>query len=125
MEENPKDKAQPEETSSQTSNHAQMQAGPKTDSGNADEGMVDGPATGPSARPYDVSENDDDSYQATERPEEAQEMASQPRESMDESSVKKQPMQESTPNDSPSDAKSTDQLDLKYNDPEAARQDVI
>jgi hypothetical protein len=125
MAENPKESNQPEETSSQTPDHAKTQAGPKTDPGNSDEGMVDGPVTGPSARPYDVDENEDDSYQSRERPDESREMASQPREAMDESAVKKQPMQESTPTDSPSDAKSTDQLDLKYNDPEAARQDVI
>ncbi|CCH51888.1 hypothetical protein BN8_00846 [Fibrisoma limi BUZ 3] len=87
-----------------------------------EEGMEDEPDTGDSARPYDVNAKDNDTYQPGERPQEATEMREQPRASMDESSVKADDM--ITGSDR-SDQKSTEGLDLKYNDPEAARQDVI
>jgi len=92
-----------------------MSAGPE-------EGMKDEPDTGESARPYDVDAKDTDTYKPGERPQEAEEMREQPRASMDESSVKADDM--ITGSDR-SDQKSTEGLDLKYNDPEAARQDVI
>lgn len=87
-----------------------------------DEGMEDGPDTGQSALPYDENAKDTDTYQPSERPQESAQMQSQPREAIDESSVKADEFISGTDR---SDQKSTDGLDLKYNDPEAARQDVI
>lgn len=90
----------------------------------SDEGMTENPDTGSSERPYDVNEKDKEPYQPGERPQETAQMLDQPKETLDESAIKKEPMQESTAQ-APSDMKSTDQLDRNYNDPEAARQDVI
>ncbi|GAB3260974.1 hypothetical protein GCM10027347_25710 [Larkinella harenae] len=95
-------------------------AKPKTD-----EGMHEAPDTGSSEYPYDIDANDQESYQPGERPQETAQMLDQPKESLDESAVKKQPMQDQSTTQAPSDMKSTDQLDRPYNDPEAARQDVI
>ena len=92
---------------------------PKTD-----EGMTEKPDTGTSEHPYDVNEKDKEPYQSAERPEETAQMLDQPKETLDESAIKKQPMQESTAQ-APSEMKSTDQLDRKYNDPASAREDVI
>jgi hypothetical protein len=83
-----------------------------------DEGMEVDPDTGDSARPYDVNAKDTDSYQKGERPEEGREAQSMPREMMDESSIAAQDMISDTDR---SDQKSTDGLDRKYNDPQAAR----
>ncbi|WP_128545792.1 hypothetical protein [Larkinella soli] len=90
-----------------------------------DEGMEEKPDTGDSARPYDVNARDADPYQPAERPQETAQMMDQPREALDESAVKKGPMENHQTAEAPSDMKSTDQLDRNYNDPEAARQDVI
>jgi|GEM_PF-6679926 len=109
----------------QASIYSGLQPGPPTDPGQADEGMVEDGLTGPSARPYDVDEHDTHSYQPGERPQEARQLAEQPRETMDESSIKKGPMEEHANSEAPIDHKSTDDLDRKYNDPEAARNDVI
>ncbi|QJW91458.1 hypothetical protein HNV11_19780 [Spirosoma taeanense] len=84
-----------------------------------DQGMEVKPDTGDSARPYDVNAKDADEYQPGERPEEGQEAQQLPREMMDESSVTAQDMIQG--NDR-SDQKSTEGLDRKYNDPEAARE---
>lgn len=83
-----------------------------------DEGMEDGPDTGDSAHPYDVSAKDADEYQPGERPEEGREAQQLPRELMDESSVTAQDMISGSDR---SDEKSTEGLDRKYNDPQAAR----
>jgi len=109
----------PEFLGTSSANSVNSDASPKDD-----EGMDEHPDTGTSARPYDVNAKDTHSYQSSERPQESAQMMSQPREAMDESAIKKQPMADQQ-HESPSDMKSTDQLDLKYNDPEAARQDVI
>ncbi|MFC5412940.1 hypothetical protein ACFPMF_26690 [Larkinella bovis] len=90
----------------------------------AAEGMEEHPDTGTSARPYDVNEKDTHAYQPGERPQETAQMLDQPQETLDESAIKKEPMQKSTAQ-APSDMKSTDQLDRKYNDPDAAREDVL
>ncbi|GAB3907374.1 hypothetical protein GCM10028803_41000 [Larkinella knui] len=89
-----------------------------------EEGMQEKPDTGTSARPYDANAKDTHDYQSAERPEETAQMLDQPKETLDESAIKKAPMQESTAQ-ATSDMKSTDQLDRKYNDPDAAREDVI
>ena len=86
--------------------------------GMQNEGMNDKPDTGDSAHPYDVNAKDADSYQAGERPEEGKEAQKFPREMTDESSVTAQDMISGPDR---SDQKSTDGLDRKYNDPEAAR----
>lgn len=96
--------------------------GMSTGVANADEGMSENPNTGRSARPYDEDAKDDDSYQPGERPNEAVQMESQPREMMDESSVKAGDIISGSDR---SDQKSTDGLDRNYNDPEAARDQVI
>ncbi len=83
-----------------------------------DEGMTDAPDTGDSARPYDVNARDADEYQPGERPDEAQQAEQLPRELMDESSITAQDMVAGTDR---SDQKSTEGLDRKYNDPQAAR----
>ncbi|AQG81052.1 hypothetical protein [Spirosoma montaniterrae] len=83
-----------------------------------DEGMTEAPDTGDSARPYDVNARDADEYQPGERPEEARQAEALPRELMDESSITAQDMVAGTDR---SDQKSTDGLDRKYNDPQAAR----
>ncbi len=83
-----------------------------------DEGMEVDPNTGDSARPYDVNAKDADEYQPGERPEEGREAEALPRELMDESSVTAQDMISGSDR---SDQKSTDGLDRKYNDPQAAR----
>ncbi|GAB3985473.1 hypothetical protein GCM10028807_00800 [Spirosoma daeguense] len=83
------------------------------------EGMEDEPDTGDSARPYDVNAKDQAQNQPGERPEEAQEAEKQPREMTDESGVKAQDMISGTDR---SDQKSTEGLDRKYNDPQAARE---
>ncbi|WP_420148149.1 hypothetical protein [Spirosoma sp.] len=85
----------------------------------SEEGMEAQPNTGDSARPYDVNAKDTAENQPGERPEEAQEMEQQPRASLDESSVKAQDMISGPDR---SDQKSTEGLDRKYNDPEAARE---
>ena len=89
-----------------------------------EEGMEEKPDTGTSARPYDTNAKDTHDYQAAERPQETAQMLDQPKETLDESTIKKQPMQESTAQ-AASEMKSTDQLDRKYNDPDAAREDVV
>ncbi|MFD1140703.1 hypothetical protein ACFQ4C_06275 [Larkinella insperata] len=91
----------------------------------ADEGMEEHPDTGTSARPYDADAKDTHAYQPGERPQETAQMLEQPKETLDESSIKKEPMQDHSTAQAPADMKSTDQLDRNYNDPEAARQDVI
>ncbi|AUD03357.1 hypothetical protein [Spirosoma pollinicola] len=83
-----------------------------------EEGMKDKPDTGDSARPYDVNAKDTHENQPGERPEEAKEAQSLPRELADESSVTAQDMISGPDR---SDQKSTDGLDRKYNDPQAAR----
>jgi hypothetical protein len=93
---------------------------PKTD-----EGMQEKPDTGTSEHPYDVNEKDKSPYQSAERPQESAQMLDQPKETLDESAVKKAPMANDSTAQAASEMKSTDQLDQKYNDPDAARQDVI
>ncbi|NEU69279.1 hypothetical protein [Spirosoma agri] len=83
-----------------------------------DQGMDEKPDTGDSAHPYDVNAKDADVYQPGERPEEKKETQEHPREMLDESSVTAQDMISGPDR---SDQKSTDGLDRKYNDPEAAR----
>ncbi|MFD2571067.1 hypothetical protein ACFSUS_10510 [Spirosoma soli] len=83
-----------------------------------EEGMEADPDTGESARPYDVNAKDTDEYQPGERPEEGREAQKLPRELADESSVTAQDMISGPDR---SDQKSTDGLDRKYNDPQAAR----
>ncbi len=83
-----------------------------------DQGMEDKPDTGDSARPYDVNAKDTTSYQPGERTEEAQEAEKFPRQMADESSVMAQDMISGPDR---SDQKSTEGLDRKYNDPQAAR----
>ena len=82
------------------------------------EGMQVKPNTGDSAHPYDVNAKDQPEHKPGERPEEAKEAQNQPRELADESSVMAQDMIAGTDR---SDQKSTEGLDRKYNDPEAAR----
>ena len=84
-----------------------------------EEGMEDKPDTGDSARPYDVNAKDTHENQPGERPEEAKESQKLPRELADESSITAQDMISGSDR---SDQKSTDGLDRKYNDPEAARE---
>ncbi|QHV94512.1 hypothetical protein [Spirosoma endbachense] len=83
-----------------------------------DQGMEEKPDTGDAAHPYDVSAKDADVYQPGERPEEKKEAQELPREMADESSVTAQDMISGPDR---SDQKSTEGLDRKYNDPEAAR----
>lgn len=83
-----------------------------------EEGMVEKPDTGDSAHPYDVNAKDTADYQPGERPEEGKEAEKLPREMMDESSVQAQDMVSGPDR---SDQKSTEGLDRKYNDPQAAR----
>lgn len=84
-----------------------------------DEGMEDKPDTGDSAHPYDVNAKDVGENQPGERPEEAEEAQKFPREMADESSIIAQDMISGPDR---SDQKSTDGLDRKYNDPQAARE---
>ncbi|GAB2586175.1 hypothetical protein [Spirosoma areae] len=84
-----------------------------------EEGMEDKPDTGDSARPYDVNAKDTTENQPGERPEEAQEAETFPREMADESSITAQDMISGPDR---SDQKSTEGLDRKYNDPQAARE---
>lgn len=90
-----------------------MSAGPD------DEGMDETPDTGDSSHPYRVNGDAANEYRPDERPNEAAQMQNQPREAMDESGVKAQDMLDS--DGDRSDTKSTDGLDRKYNDPQAAR----
>jgi hypothetical protein len=83
------------------------------------EGMGDNPATGDSAHPYDVNAKDPAANQPGERPEEGEEAQKLPREMADESSIAAQDMISGPDR---SDQKSTEGLDRKYNDPEAARE---
>lgn len=83
-----------------------------------EEGMNNKPDTGDSARPYDVNAKDTHENQPGERPEEAKEAQNLPRELADESSITAQDMISGPDR---SDQKSTDGLDRKYNDPQAAR----
>ena len=83
-----------------------------------DRGMEPDPNTGDSARPYDANAKDTDEHQPGERPEEAKQTKEMPRAMMDESSVMAQDMISGSDR---SDQKSTEGLDRKYNDPEAAR----
>lgn len=83
------------------------------------QGMEDKPDTGESAHPYDVNAKDAEPNQPGERPEEAQEAKKFPPEMTDESSTAAQDMISGPDR---SDQKSTDGLDRKYNDPEAARE---
>lgn len=84
-----------------------------------EEGMEDKPNTGGSALPYDVNAKDTTESQTSERPEEAREAEKYPREMADESSVMAQDMVSGPDR---SDQKSTEGLDRKYNDPQAARE---
>ena len=84
-----------------------------------EEGMEEKPNTGDSARPYDVNAKGPSENQPGERPEEAKEAEKFPREMADESSIQAQDMISGPDR---SDQKSTDGLDRKYNDPEAARE---
>ena len=84
-----------------------------------EEGMGDNPATGDSAHPYDVNAKDPAENQPGERPEEEKETQKFPREMADESSITAQDMISGPDR---SDQKSTEGLDRKYNDPEAARE---
>ncbi|MFD2935925.1 hypothetical protein [Spirosoma flavum] len=84
-----------------------------------DQGMEDKPDTGDSAHPYDVNAKDTAENQPGERPEEAKEAQKFPREMADESSITAQDMISGPDR---SDQKSTDGLDRKYNDPQAARE---
>lgn len=84
----------------------------------SEEGMQVKPNTGDSARPYDVNAKDNAEHKPGERPEEAKEARNMPREMTDESSVMAQDMISGPDR---SDQKSTEGLDRKYNDPEAAR----
>jgi hypothetical protein len=83
------------------------------------EAMENAPDTGSSDRPYLVDENAPTSYKPGERPEEAREMMTNPRQAADESLTKAQEMVGS--DGERSDTKSTDGLDLPYNDPQSAR----
>ena len=84
-----------------------------------EEGMESKPNTGDSARPYDVNAKDSAENQPGERSEEAKEAQKYPREMADESSITAQDMISGPDR---SDQKSTEGLDRKYNDPEAARE---
>ena len=84
-----------------------------------DQGMEDKPDTGDSAHPYDVNAKDVATNQPGERPEEGEEARKIPREMADESSIAAQDMISGPDR---SDQKSTEGLDRKYNDPEAARE---
>ncbi|UFH54261.1 hypothetical protein [Spirosoma sp. KNUC1025] len=95
-----------------------LDQGAKADPG-SEEGMEDKPNTGDSARPYDVNAKDTSENQPGERPEEAREAQKIPREMADESSIEAQDMISGPDR---SDQKSTEGLDRKYNDPEAARE---
>ncbi len=83
------------------------------------EGMKNAPDTGSSDRPYLVDENAPTPYKPGERPEEAEEMMTNPRQAADESLTKAQEMVGS--DGDRSDTKSTDGLDLPYNDPQSVR----
>ncbi len=84
-----------------------------------DQGMEDTPDTGDSAHPYDVNAKDTAPNQPGERSEEGEEAQKIPREMADESSIAAQDMISGPDR---SDQKSTEGLDRKYNDPEAARE---
>jgi hypothetical protein len=84
----------------------------------SEEGMQVKPNTGDSTRPYDVNAKDNTGHKPGERPEEAKEARNMPREMTDESSIMAQDMVSGPDR---SDQKSTEGLDRKYNDPEAAR----
>ncbi|MBD2702968.1 hypothetical protein IC229_20140 [Spirosoma sp. BT702] len=99
-------------------NYEGLEEGSKAKPG-SEEGMEEEPNTGDSARPYDVNAKDQAQNQPGERPEEAQESQKLPREMADESSMKAQDMISGPDR---SDQKSTEGLDRKYNDPEAARE---
>ena len=83
------------------------------------EGMENAPDTGSSDRPYLVDENVPSTYKPGERPKEAEQMMTNPRQAADESLAKAQDMVGS--DGDRSDTKSTDGLDLPYNDPQAVR----
>lgn len=83
------------------------------------EGMGDKPDTGSSDRPYLVDENVPSTYKPGERPKEAEQMMTNPRQAADESLAKAQDMIGSDADRS--DAKSTEGLDLPYNDPQSVR----
>ncbi|ARK09997.1 hypothetical protein A6C57_06380 [Fibrella sp. ES10-3-2-2] len=83
------------------------------------EGMESTPDTGSSDRPYLVDGNEPSSYKPGERPEEAEEMMTNPRQAADESLTKAQEMVGS--DGDRSDSKSTEGLDLPYNDPQSVR----
>lgn len=83
----------------------------------SEEGMSDDPVTGDSAHPYDVDAKAPNENQPGERPEEAKEAQNIPREMADESSVMAQDMVSGPDR---SDQKSTDGLDRKYTDLDAA-----
>ena len=97
--------------------YANMSAG--IDDDGAEEGMDATPNTGSATQPYQPDADAPDTYQAAERPDEAAQMDTQPRQTLDESSVKAQDM---LPTDGDrTDTKSTDGLDLPYNDPQDVR----
>ncbi|GAB3953767.1 hypothetical protein GCM10028805_38160 [Spirosoma harenae] len=99
-------------------NYEGLEEGSKAKPG-TEEGMEDEPDTGDSARPYDVNAKDKAQNQPGERPEEKEEAEKLPRELADESSIQAQDMISGPDR---SDQKSTEGLDRKYNDPEAARE---
>ncbi|MEZ0485695.1 hypothetical protein [Fibrella aquatica] len=83
------------------------------------EGMDNTPDTGSSDKPYQEDADAPTAHKPGERPEEAQEMMTNPRQAADESMAKAQEML--GPDGDRSDTKSTDGLDLPYNDPQSVR----
>lgn len=83
------------------------------------EGMESTPNTGAADRPYLADGNAPSAYKPGERPEEAEEMMTNPRQAADESLAKAQDMIGEDADRS--DSKSTEGLDLPYNDPQSAR----
>ena len=95
-----------------------------------DEGMDAKPDTGTSDLPYDIDNHrTTQDHQEGERPEEKREAEAMPRELVDESTIEAQnmlsPTGEAYDAAPRSDVKSTDGLDRKYNDPDAAREGVL
>lgn len=83
------------------------------------EGMESTPDTGVADYPYEEDGNAPSAYKPGERPEEVEEMMTNPRQAADESLTKAQEM--IGEDGDRSDAKSTEGLDLPYNDPQSAR----
>ncbi|RYF75490.1 MAG: hypothetical protein EOO39_06855 [Cytophagaceae bacterium] len=84
------------------------------------EGMESTPDTGEANFPYKADGNEPSSYKPGERPEEVEEMMTNPRQAADESLTKAQEMIGEDADRS--DAKSTEGLDLPYNDPQSVRE---